>query len=669
MNSKVSVIIPVYNCEKYIEECIESIRNQTWDDYEVVIVDDGSTDKSPNICEQKASEDSRISFLRMNHSGVSAARNAGMAAATGDYIFFLDGDDCIDSELLCELISKMQQNDAELGISLIRKFGTRVERLIAPNEECNTGIIASNAIVHSFCTGTVRGFNALGGKMISRSLVGNVSFREDISSGEDTLFLYELVLKRPIAIVSEDNFYNYRYHDENTVSNLNVKKINDFYYVYKSLYKMESEAGREEESKYWYNSLIRWMVEQLGRKRVLQKKEERKLLKRKLSELMKDPKYTTVPRKTKLILFLESCPINFYDALTHDVGACCGCGACADICPLNCISMNMRKDGFYYPSIDLSKCTNCGLCDRICPSKAEYGVGRKPDCYALQAKTEVRKLSTSGGAFRLLAEDVLKCGGVVIGAALVDNVVKHIVTENIEQLNRLNGSKYVQSNTQGIFSITKKLLEEGREVLFSGTPCQIEALRKYLGKNYENLLLVDLICNGVASPGIWDKYVHILEKKYKGHMTDFKFRDKRNADDGHTVSASFGEEEHTWSIYSDPFCKTYFNGNNLRNQCRECRFCSERRNSDFTIGDYWGVEKTLPEWNDGMGTSLVLVHTPKAIEIMENLKNKAKVERVSEKTVRQPRLIYPFNLHRRSRLARFCLGKMPISHWLKEFGK
>lgn len=669
MNDLISVIIPVYNTSDYIGECIESVLNQTWKQIEIVLVDDGSKDESLDICRKYAEKETCIKLIENDHKGVSATRNTGMDVASGDYFFFLDGDDCLDEDLLRELVTKMKNNNADLGASLIRKFGVCVERMVDGNKGENVGFVSGDEIIHAFCFGIIKGIGAIGGKMISRRLIENLRFEKDISSGEDTLFLYTLIQKQPNVVISEDCFYNYRFHNSNTVSKITHKKVCDTFYVYEYISRNEANAGRDGESLFWYTLLVRWIGKWLGEKRDLQEKDVRKLLKEKLRELKKDSRYALLPQKIRYKLAVACCPVNFYDEVMYDAPDCCGCGACADICPNNCIKMTIGKDGFAYPVIDSKKCTNCGLCDKVCPSKAVYGLGNQPEYYALQADDEIRKKSTSGGAFRLLAESVLESNGVVAGASLINNEVRHILVESKEELEKLIGSKYVQSNTQGIFKSVKKYLEDGITVLFSGTPCQVEALNRYLGRDYENLILVDLICNGVASPKIWKKYVGMLERMHHDRLLDFHFRDKRNGDDGHTVSALFEKGEKTWSMYSDSFCRSYFNGNNFRVQCRKCRFCTDRRDSDFTIGDFWGVEKFMPEWNDGMGTSLVLVHTPKAKEMIKTIYEKAKIVSVKESQARQPRLLYPFEQQRHIRFARFFFGKMPFHVWLKIFSK
>lgn len=669
--AKVSIIIPVYNTAEYLQECVESVLKQTWKNIEVQMVDDGSTDGSVAICKQYAQTNRNIFVCELQHEGVSKARNEGINRSTGEYLFFLDSDDAIDENLLELLVRKAEQHGAGIGISYFKRFGKAVDCNVPQGEVGLIDYIPKENVTEMFGNGKMNVFGAIGGKLIRRDLIDELRFDEKISSGEDTLFVYELVRKKPGVVLTDEAFYYYRKHSANTVGLVSSKKIQDIFNVYRYIYQQEAEAGREIGAYQWYSILTFSLCGLIGSDfSTCEGMLAKKTLKEKIRIVRKDVRYHKIPkiRRAKLFLFLffsES-----FGSASRRKPDCCGCGACMDICPRNCISMVMKRDGFLYPEIDEKKCVHCGLCDRVCPVKAVYDVRKKPKFYALQAReSSVRQRSTSGGAFRLLAENVIEQKGIVIGAAMVQNKVKHIVVETMEELSALSGSKYVQSDTGGIYTVSKKYLEEGRQVLFSGTPCQAEALRRFLGKPYDNLLLVDLICNGVGSPEIWDKYTGLLQRKHRSKLVDFRFRDKRNADDGHTVAAVFETGERNWSMYADKFCKAYFNGSNFRAKCKECTFCTDRRNTDITIGDFWGVEQTKPEWNDGMGTSLVLVHSAKGKRIMEQCRKQADVIEVTECQARQPRLLFPFVGKKWMGIAKSLYGKMPFILWLKFFGK
>lgn len=196
---------------------------------------------------------------------------------------------------------------------------------------------------------------------------------------------------------------------------------------------------------------------------------------------------------------------------------CCGCTACAAICPKDAIIMKEDNEGFLYPTVDKETCINCGVCERVCPIK--YPIRqqkRKDDIYYIQCKDEnIRSQSTSGGMFTALAEFVIKKEGAVFGCAFQDascDRVVHKMAEDMEDIHEFRGSKYVQSDVNNTYRQAKKCLKENRLVCYSGTPCQIAGLKKYLGRDYENLITVDVVCRAVPSPFVWKKYVEVFNK-------------------------------------------------------------------------------------------------------------------------------------------------------------
>ncbi len=322
---------------------------------------------------------------------------------------------------------------------------------------------------------------------------------------------------------------------------------------------------------------------------------------------------------------------------------CCGCGACVDVCRRGAVKMAVDREGFWYPRIEEALCVDCGQCKRVCPVKKRDGEGTSRQYFGVQAKKEnTRYLSSSGGMFPVLAEYVLKKQGVVWGAAFGKNMrVAHREIRSIEELDAVKRTKYVQSSLKGVYRRIDAELKEGKWVLFAGTPCQAEGLRLYLNRFFPKLILMDLVCYGVPSPGIWGDYVKHLERKRRGRVTDFSFRDKRNKDNGHTCVYKAGGREYAGSLYRDIYCRMYFSNHTLRPSCHACRFCSVERKSDFTIGDFWGIEKVKPDMEDGMGTSVVILHTRKAREIWEEVKDSLSWFRCEEKDVLQPRLTCP----------------------------
>ena len=323
--------------------------------------------------------------------------------------------------------------------------------------------------------------------------------------------------------------------------------------------------------------------------------------------------------------------------------ACCGCGACADICPVGAIRMVMEEEGFRYPQVDEEKCISCGQCLQVSPIKAAEPQKGENLYFGARVKDEaLRQASSSGGMFPVLAEYVFRRQGVVYGAAFREGMeVAHREARNREELEALKKTKYVQSDLEGTYRSVQARLKEDRWVLFCGTPCQARALRLFLKRPYPKLIVAALVCYGAPSPGVWASYVRYLERKSGGKMTEFYFRDKRNKDNGHTCAYVADGREQTHSLYGDVYCRMYFADYIIRPSCHVCRYCTVDRDSDFTIGDFWGMEKVRPDMEDGMGTSVVILHTKEAREIWEELKGDLDWFPCREAEALQPRLKSP----------------------------
>lgn len=305
---------------------------------------------------------------------------------------------------------------------------------------------------------------------------------------------------------------------------------------------------------------------------------------------------------------------------------CTGCGACLNKCPVGAITMVPNSEGFLYPQITDS-CIKCGQCLKVCPvAGPKYGNKPHPDCYAVMANDEIRKKSTSGGVFTLLAEWILDKGGVVCGAAFSDDnySVEHIIISSKSDLDKLRGSKYVQSNTGMIYSEVKSILEAGKPVLFTGTPCQIAAVNSYLVKPYANLYTLDLVCHGVPSPMVYEKFIREQEAAHGSKAVQVKFRDKRITDWNHCIGIYFENGESYQKkrgecYYLDSFLKLV----SVRKSCGTCPFAKLPRQGDMTVADFWDVHLHDQKLDDRKGTSLVLVNNAKGKEMLKVLKAKA----------------------------------------------
>lgn len=299
---------------------------------------------------------------------------------------------------------------------------------------------------------------------------------------------------------------------------------------------------------------------------------------------------------------------------------CCGCSACFNICPVQAITMQEDREGFKYPKIDERSCINCGKCEKACPVLHAETAGRTlhPAFYAVwNRQDEARLRSSSGGVFRVLAEDVLADGGVVYGAAFdVHNRLRHVRAESADALVPLTGSKYVQSEIGTAFCQVRADLKNGRRVLFTGTPCQVAGLYAFLGGDDANLLTADVLCHGVPSPAVFERY---LESLGVGEKCRIEFRNKDNGWKKYEVVV--GDRVHE-TFRANAYMKGFLSNLYLRPSCASCRFVGCRRPGDLTLGDFWGAGNFRKRYDDDKGTSLVLLNSPKARSIFQTLQGK-----------------------------------------------
>lgn len=321
---------------------------------------------------------------------------------------------------------------------------------------------------------------------------------------------------------------------------------------------------------------------------------------------------------------------------------CTGCTACAAACPKNCIAMAADADGFCHPVINESKCVGCGLCEKVCPVLNPVAPTHTPQAFAAwTGDDDSRMSSTSGGVFPELARDILEKGGAVYGAAYDERFrVVHICAENAQELDRLWGAKYAQSDLTGIFTDVKKRLDGGQQVLFSGTPCQVLGLKTYLRKAYSNLLTVDLVCHSVPSPLAWEKYLeYIADGKTVAGVnlrckdtgwSRYRYSNRIDFSDGTSRMDRSGE-----SLYMKLFTGGYLS----RPACEHCPAKGRARVSDVTLGDFWGIWNTHPELDDDRGVSLVLAQTERGLAALEGLEKRTVT--LEEATRENPAILCP----------------------------
>lgn len=336
-----------------------------------------------------------------------------------------------------------------------------------------------------------------------------------------------------------------------------------------------------------------------------------------------------------------------------DKQKCCGCSSCVQVCPKQCISFNEDEQGFRYPLVDHKSCISCGLCEKVCPCiNTESSKQPLKVFAAINPNEEQRMKSSSGGIFTLLAESVIDKGGVVFGARFNENwEVIHSYVETKEELKFFRGSKYVQSQIGETFKQAQEFLKANRIVLFSATPCQISGLKKFLHKEYENLITVDVVCHGVPSPKVWRDYLFSLSKRrgternlsllyQKGiqMITGIDFRNKSRGWKNYRFIV-YGSVENNKlnnknlqckneiinsSVRDNIFMKAFLNNLILRPSCFNCPSKSGKSYSDFSLADFWSIKLYAPQLDDGKGVSLLYVHTNKALQMLQAIEFRGK---------------------------------------------
>lgn len=321
--------------------------------------------------------------------------------------------------------------------------------------------------------------------------------------------------------------------------------------------------------------------------------------------------------------------------LTVDYEKCTGCGACVQRCPKRCISWTQREFGFRYPQIDKDACVNCGLCEKVCPTDKALEVPVEQKVYAAVHKdTEVLAKSTSGGAFTAIADAIFAQGGIVYGAAMLDDMqVKHIRTTGKDDFEGLRSSKYLQSDTGTTYQMVEQDLKQGKFVLYSGTPCQIDGLKNFLGKDYETLYTVDIVCHGVGSQAYFDKYMDFARERY-GKIKALRFRSKEYAgwSCGGVVVVDSSDclKKIPYRDFDNYYYSYFLSGDIYRKSCYSCKYANTNRVGDFTLGDYWGVEALNLPLQTENGCSLLLVNNQHAMQLLDEIESLDRVETTVE---------------------------------------
>lgn len=304
-----------------------------------------------------------------------------------------------------------------------------------------------------------------------------------------------------------------------------------------------------------------------------------------------------------------------------DKSKCCGCESCVNACPVGCITFKVDNQGFGYPQADSLRCINCGLCEKVCPCLNIKSKAKPQKIYAsINPDEEIRRKSSSGGIFTMLAEEIISRGGYVFGAAYNDEWnVNHICVTDKNDISKLRGAKYVQSGITDTYRKSRNFLESGKPVLFSGTPCQIAGLKQYLLKDYRLLFTVDIVCHSVPSPLVWQCYLKSLNP-YEEKIEEINLRDKSNGWARYNYFIRSSKRVLYGGAAADSNYLKGFNKNLFsRPSCFKCPAKEGRSKSDITLADNWGYETTTPEITDNMGISAVIINSKKGAELFEGL--------------------------------------------------
>ena len=390
--------------------------------------------------------------------------------------------------------------------------------------------------------------------------------------------------------------------------------------------------------------------------------ENETVIRQRLADVLPNYKKQLTDAMEKYVLCNQNEPFSICES-----EICTGCGACALRCPKECITMSADSEGFLRPAVDTSKCISCGICKSICPvANRPKDDGKVPHTYAaINNSEEIRLASSSGGVFTALAESVIKNGGVVFGASLDSNMkVVHKRCSTIEELTLIRGSKYVQSDAGDTYKQAEALLKEGVTVLYTGTPCQIGGLYAYLGKDYDNLYTQDLICHGAPSPAVWQKYIDEQQKKFGSKATVVSFRNKMSGWKKYSLSIEFENgADYIQPLANDVYMRGFLSHMYLRPSCSMCAFKQYHRQSDITLADFWGIEKTDYPHNDDKGVSAIMVHSEKGTRLIKLISDAVELERSDfEKVIAENSSYYKSTQNSKFRIGFFNeLNKSDVS--------
>lgn len=594
-HGKVSVLLYTINEKSELIATIKNIQQQSYSNLEIIIIDDASIDGSLELAEEKYGDCENLIYLYNEEKiGLSESFNAGIESATGEYLVFARSGDRWDADRL----------------------------------QCQVDILRQGA-KWTYCKVRLNGKE----KPVEKWLDSQLLFPSLLT--EDEVSLYSILVKKEcLNIVGclDENLSELQEYD----LVLRLGKQYEGVYLPDILAQIKSRPFAPESLVLSEVYLLLKYVDDLGRfglkkDKLVQIVEKAGFLDQLecfwecVENIQEDEEYASLlaeyAQEHNLVRYIDECETDTIEGIRH----CTGCGVCCEICPADAIHMKTDAKGFLTPQIDGEKCIHCGKCVACCPTQIDFDAGfRKQLCYAVQMKEEFLLAGSSGGVFPALAELVLEQGGYVAGAVFMDDFsVRHIVSNQRADIERMYGSKYVQSSMAGVYSEIRRLLEAGELVLFSGCACQVAGVRAYLGREYEKLYLIDVVCHGVPSPEAWQERVEALCAEH-GKIQKITFRDKQHLGWESGLYVSF-EDGNEYLANDDIFMLEFLNNWILRDSCYNCEFKAESY-SDLTLGDFWGIGTMDEEYGES-GTSFVTVNTEKGEELFRYLAHSG--ERIS----------------------------------------
>lgn len=642
---KVSIIVPVYNAAPHLKRCLDSIGRQTFRDFEVVAVDDGSTDGSGRMLDEYAAS-FPLKRIHQANGGASKARNTGFAAATGEFVVFFDADDVVHPRLLEWTLGALDSAGADYAV---------FDHLQVPEAElltacagwtedfaCPVGVPLPVPAFSWFVD--CRRLPAPWQFICRRADLPPAPFPEDIAIYEDVPFALGLVARPLRGVWLKKALYGYAVMEKSQSHHSPIgkrmtgieagmrlmrTKLDDVQWrlhaqkncahwvmdLWREIHALPEGPERNRQCRELYafvgrlraDGLIQWRDFSFRRRlRLIAKL----LVGRKVASLLHGEKRIKLAPQT----------------------TCSGCSACAAVCPFGAIRMVRGSEGFAYPEIDEAKCRSCGKCQKACPSITN-GRARTPRLVlaACSKDDNLRSRAASGGLFPVMAQHVIGAGGIVYGAAYDEKwTVRHRGVDKLEDLPALSRSKYMESRIDGLYEDVLNQLKSGRRVLFSGTPCQVAGLLRTVGNDWPNLVAVEVFCGGAPSPLVWQTYL-LHCQKVDGHVgiVSVDFRDKsRGWEHPHLTIRYADGASRSKFLLEDSYQLAFFSSLSTREGCHHCQVQSFRSGADISIGDFWGegIVERYAALTPEKGLSAVVLHTDRGISFFGEIKDELQTE-------------------------------------------